>query len=118
MPVSPPSDRFLPPGCTFGEYLPAGTLLVCTEGSLTLQLPAIDLAESALRPTLRLDAGDTCQLEVAGWVTGMASRNAALRILAPDAAPAQLARLLARVTRRLAPWAGRRGPEVSAAPPG
>ncbi|MBU4610695.1 hypothetical protein IMZ29_09155 [Achromobacter sp. GG226] len=95
-------DRYVAAGSAFAEYFPDGTLLVCTSGSLTLRLPAIDLAESTLRPTLRLHVGETCQLDAAGWVQATAIEAAQLRVVSPSAAPLLLVGILTRLTRRMA----------------
>ncbi len=100
-PALPPEYR-VAARASHAEYLPAGTLLICTEGQLDVTLPRIGLGEAGHAPRLRLSPGDTCQLEDPGWVRCDAQVSSRVRILAPAAAPGWLPSLLARVARRAA----------------
>lgn len=96
-----PLECYLAPGSAYRHYLRAGTLLVCTEGRLDLELPGTALADDWVQQRVQMTAGDTCQTEESGWVRCSASAPASLQILPAACAPTRLAGLLARIARRL-----------------
>jgi hypothetical protein len=93
----------LPPRQSRLHWLPAGTLVVVTEGRLTLQHPPRWLAGETVRLRHVLTEGHAQPLETTGW-WGLHADNAAgarLRLQVPATAVARWSAALGRARRWL-----------------